>query len=258
MSRFLRYEACPRCRSIGRDNRGDNMGVYSDGSYHCFACGYHKSPKHFNVLGTNGKVENVNKDLLPFDFTREVPTRALTWLLQYGMPYSYWQESIGYSPREERLVFCVGRSSNGLPGSSLAFSIGRYVGDDKSKRKWYVWGNAHQHCEVVAASCSQGSESSGNNVVLVEDLISAHKIAYSGAAEAIPLFGTRVFGDVIHYLSTVDKTVYLWLDKDQEAHTKKSAMRLQMLTGNPVHIIHTEKDPKWLSSEQIKKELNNT
>ncbi len=253
MSRFLRYEACPRCRSVGRDNRGDNLGVYGDGSSHCFSCGYHKFPNHTTFLAKH-VTQNVAKDLLPFDFTREVPTRALTWLLQYGMPYSYWQESIGYSPRDERLVFCVGQP--------MAFSIGRYVGDDKESgkqpRKWHVWGNAHQHCEVVSRNShsAQGSDTDRDNVVLVEDLISAHKIAYSGAAEAIPLFGTRVFGDVIHYLSTVDKTIYLWLDKDQEAHTKKSAMRLQMLTGNPVHIIHTDKDPKWLSSEQIKKELN--
>ncbi len=248
MSRFLRYEACPKCRSIGRDNRGDNLGVYSDESLHCFSCGYHVSPRVYKSQNLTKEQANVAKDLLPFDFTREIPTRALTWLLQYGMPYSYWQESIGYSSRDERLIFTVGQP--------MAFSIGRYVGDDKSKRKWYVWGNAHQHCEIIRNYSAESNSADRDNVVLVEDLISAHKIAYSGAAEAIPLFGTRVFGDVIHYLSSVDKTIYLWLDKDQEAHTKKSAMRLQMLTGNPVHIIHTEKDPKWLSSEQIKKELN--
>ena len=40
-SAFIRKDACPKCQAMGRDNSGDNLGVYDD-HVHCFSCGYHK------------------------------------------------------------------------------------------------------------------------------------------------------------------------------------------------------------------------
>ena len=37
----VRKEACPKCQAVGRDNSGDNLGVYDDDHVHCFSCGYH-------------------------------------------------------------------------------------------------------------------------------------------------------------------------------------------------------------------------
>jgi hypothetical protein len=37
MSRFLGYEACPKCRDRGGDRAGDNLALYADGGKHCFA-----------------------------------------------------------------------------------------------------------------------------------------------------------------------------------------------------------------------------
>lgn len=39
MGEVIRHEQCPRCAEEGRDNAGDNLGIYPNGSY-CFACGY--------------------------------------------------------------------------------------------------------------------------------------------------------------------------------------------------------------------------
>ncbi len=40
----LRKEACPKCRSVGKDRTGNNLSVYlnSDGteSMHCWSCKY--------------------------------------------------------------------------------------------------------------------------------------------------------------------------------------------------------------------------
>lgn len=239
---FLNYEACPRCVGIGRDNRRDNLGRYSDGSLHCFSCGYHRFPKHYSVPEVK---PNVSKSLLPADFTREVPTKALQWLLQYGLPYQYWKESIGYSPRDERLVFTV----------SNQFSIGRYVGANietlaksKQPRKWYVWGDSHKHCEIVG---------DGTVVVLVEDLISAHKVGQ--VATAIPLFGTRVHPCHLYFLLNDTRPVVLWLDKDQELQVRSRALQLESLINRPVKVITTDKDPKAISFQEIAnklKELN--
>ena len=49
-SNLIRHEQCPKCAQEGRDNAGDNLGIYDDGHNHCFSCNYHTS----NQLGGNG------------------------------------------------------------------------------------------------------------------------------------------------------------------------------------------------------------
>jgi hypothetical protein len=187
--------------------------------------------------------------LLPFDFTREVPTTALRWLLQWGLPWSYWKDSIGYSPAEERLVFTI--------GTPLAFSIGRYVGEpNKSKRKWYVWGDCHRHAEIVGASSSAGTSADPRNyVVLVEDLISAHKVAAAGFT-SLPLFGTNIHKPALYFLMQEQRPIMLWLDKDQQGKVNGKAVNLGMLTGQPVKIVISDNDPKSYSIATLKEILN--
>ena len=40
MAHFVRHAKCPECTKLGKDRDGNNLGVYSDGSVYCFACGY--------------------------------------------------------------------------------------------------------------------------------------------------------------------------------------------------------------------------
>ena len=234
----MNTEPCPKCRALGNDTRGDNLVLYKDGGKHCFACKYHVFPKSYKTI-TDNTINNVPKSLLPFDFTREVPSSALPWLLQYGLPYSYWSSMLGYSPSSERLVFQV--------GEPISFSIGRYVGTSyPGSKKWYVWGDCHKHVERIG---------NGATVVLVEDLISAHKVASAGYL-AIPLFGTHVHNPVIYFLLTTNKPVVLWLDKDQGFNVRKQALRLSSLVPQTVNIITTDKDPKCLSITTIQELLN--
>ena len=237
MSRCIKHGPCPKCRELGNDNRGDNLAIYDDGGAHCFACGYHSYP-NINYRLQPKVHAKPNTNLLPFDFTREIPTRAWEWLLQYGLPYSYWKAHCGYSPKEERLVFCV--------GEPLQFSIGRYVGTSGDKpKKWYVWGDCHKHCEVIGT---------GEKVILVEDLISAHKVAQ--VTQAIPLFGTKIHKPHLYYLLNTDQDIILWLDKDQEFNSRKTAIRLQSLINKEVKVITTDKDPKCLSLDKIQTTLS--
>lgn len=245
-----REEPCPKCRERGADSRGDNLVVWPDGSAHCFSCNYHQFPKHYVP---RLKELNVAKALLPSDFTREVPATALKWLLQYGLPWSYWKDQIGYSPSEERLVFLV--------GSPTQFSIGRYVGlalSERTPRKWYVWGDSHKHAEIVAACSSSDAVPSGaeaqDKIVLCEDLVSAHKIANAGFV-AMPLFGVNWHPCHVYYLMQAQKPIVLWLDKDQAGSIMRKAMGLQTLTGCAVASVSTDKDPKALSFKEIQEQL---
>ena len=246
MSRFLRYEACPRCRARGHDNRGDNLGRYDDGSAHCFSCHYHEPSKFANVFNPHREAINVPKSLCPTDFTREVPTKCLQWLLQYGLPYTHWQPLIGYSEYYQRLVFEV------KDETQLYFTIGRYFGEEK-KRKWHVWGDCHKHTHVLRAP----HDTEHSPIVLVEDLISAHKVNHAGFT-CIPLFGTNVSNPILYYLINANQPVALWLDKDQELNAKKQAMRLGSVIGQPVKIVTTDQDPKELMFSVIQEKVNGT
>lgn len=257
MSRAIGTTACPRCRDRGADSRGDNLVEYADGGAHCFACGYHRPSRRFVP-------KLIEKDYheqtsLPADFTREVPGIAWKWLLQYGLPMSYWRPYVGFSPKDSRLVFTC--------GDPAFFSIGRYIEHEgnsevrqregstlhgvaasRAARKWFVWGDSHKH-----AIC-YGDQDAGTTVALVEDVISAHKVGR--LAIAIPLFGTVVHPCHIQLCKHIGLPIKLWLDKDQQGTTYKKAAHISMYTGLPVEVVHTDKDPKELDLETIKGTLN--
>lgn len=243
------YTPCPRCRAAGGDRSGDNLATYSDGSRHCFACGFHEFPKHYI---RKVKEERVEKDTIPRDFTREVPAAGWKWLLQYGLPYTYWKPYTGYSPSTERLVLTYGNPPR--------FSIGRYVGSDARERarvdpgfrKWRVWGDRLGYAEVLG-NTNPDSPEGLMPVVLVEDIVSGHKVAQ--VAPCLPLFGTAVHRKAIQALVPLKRPVALWLDEDQYGYLPKKIGRLQTFLDVPVRFIRQRKDPKEYSLDEIKEIL---
>ena len=238
MGRVIQKTICPKCRENGGDSRADNLLLYEDGGGHCFACGYHLYPKHYNPVIKQEKDYHATA-LLPADFTREVPAKAWKWLLQYGLPISYWRPFVGYSERDSRLIFTV--------GDPVCFSIGRDL-TGEVKRKWFVWGNSHN------TAVSYGQQESGTKTVLVEDIVSAHKVGR--VSISIPLFGTVTHPCHLNLIKHIGLPVVLWLDADQAPYIRKKATQISMYTGLPVEIIQTNKDPKALSEEEIKELLN--
>jgi hypothetical protein len=245
MGKCIGYEACPKCTLAGRDRRGDNLARYGDASAHCFSCGYHIHPKYY-VREVKEEHGTENKAVLPSDFTREIPAACWKWLLQYGLPYSYWKEFTGYSPAEERLVLTVGRP--------VRFSIGRYIAGSGGKgteanrqapRKWRLYGEGHGYVEVLG----RVDEGPGR-IVLVEDIISWHKVAQ--VAPCVCLFGTGVHNEAFKILNKHKMPVIIWLDADQRSLLAPKINRLQTFLNVPVTWITTEKDPKGYSLEEIK------
>ena len=232
------YSPCPRCRERGKDSRGDNLVSYPDNGSHCFSCGYHVNPIGFRALV---KRETYDTKVLPYDYTSEVEPAGWKWLLQWGLSYSYWKPFVGYSSAFGRVVIKVGDSSN------PAFSIGRLVEPDKEGRKWYVWGDCHSHAELLGDK--------GACTVLVEDIVSCHKVAQ--VAECMALFGTEIHKAHVYALRDgTSRPIVLWLDEDQKGYVQKKALRLQMLTNRPVTIVHTRDDPKGLPIKDIKEVLD--
>lgn len=120
-------------------------------------------------------------------------------------------------------------------------------------RKWYVWGDSHKHAEIVAACGS--SDVKDKPVVLVEDLVSAHKVANAGYI-AMPLFGVNWHPCHVYYLMQEQCPVVLWLDKDQAGTIMRKAMGLQALVGCPVRTVVTDNDPKALTFKEINEQLS--
>lgn len=241
MSRFVHHEQCPKCALRGGDRRGNNLGVWADGARYCFSCGYQVRPTYRSTQLNNliGETDDKAKAVLPSDFSREIPGEAWQWLLQYNIPMSYWKTYCGYSEKDKRLIFTV--------GTPTKFSIGRAINPTMGASKWKVYGDKSSYVEVI-------NEQIPEQVVLVEDLISAHKVGLAGFT-AIPLFGTSI-GDIhIKKLQALGRPVSLWLDQDQYSLLAKKIGRLQSLVGASVRHITTRLDPKCLSTQQIKEEL---
>lgn len=256
-------EPCPKCRERGRDRRGDNLVRYSDSGAHCFSCGHHEHPK-----GIQPKVKEQNGNAheegpLPRDFTREVPAMGWRWLLQYGLPYSYWKEFTGYSPATERLIL--------THGNPVEVSVGRFVGANPEDQgalqlwsggvgglqlrpsqpvpKWRMWGD-----RLRSATLLEPKERRSDEVILVEDIVSAHKVREAGYT-AIPIFGSNIYPKVLSTLRPLKRPVALWLDGDLWGVLPPKLNRLQAFLNVPVRFIRTDKDPKEYDVEQIRATL---
>lgn len=235
----LKYEPCPKCRARGADSRGDNLVAYPDGGKHCFACGYHEQQTGWRPAAETGlKGDFLDKTVLPSDFTRQVDPAGWKWLSQYGLPISYWQNHCGYSPKEGRVVFPI-------PRQNPVFSVGRLVETDKFPEgsRWKAWGDKTQHAEII------GDVALSPITVVVEDLISAHKVGQ--VYTTLPLFGINASTAHLKALQRLSKPIVLWLDWDQRGLVAKKATRISLLTGLPVYVLHTRKDPKLLSVKEI-------
>jgi hypothetical protein len=125
--------------------------------------------------------------------------------------------------------------------------VGRLDGQGSAGRKWHVWGDSHQAVEPLQ------SKDGGRSIVLVEDILSAHKVAQ--VTQTIPLFGTRVYPKTIKYLREQKKPIIVWLDKDQEDTMPAVCTRLGLLTGQSVRYITTDKDPKFYTASEIQELL---
>lgn len=266
MGKVVNLEPCPECRKQGKDSRGDNLARYSDDGAYCFACHYKEPPRTRALLAeflNKGKKDDSTSKILPASFTREVPQRAWQWLFKFGLGFTYWKEKVGFAPSEDRLIFLV--------GDPVAFSIGRYIppglfgspeggvqvgegssdgsvvsSETRTPRKWYAYGDPHKHCEVLHPDSGPGE-----TVVLVEDIVSAHKVGRE--TTCIPLFGTQIHKPHLYYLMNQNKPIRIWLDKDQEHNVHKMTLHLQSMVDVPVSVIITEDDPKWQSFETIRK-----
>ncbi len=230
-SHVIRKEACPECRRVGNDKSGDNLAVYSDNHCFCFRCGYSTGRKSFTTTAK----PNPTAIVLPADVTTELPVEARSWLGQYQLArLDLNRNHVMWSERWSRIIFPY------FNEAELLAWQGRYVGNDKTKAKWFSQGKIHEIIHPMQVN--------QRNAILVEDIVSAIKI--SRICGAIPIFGSSVSAKQILRLKTVVDEVWYWLDPDMRAKSVKMA-RLSELLGLKAHVIFSDKDPKEHSHDDI-------
>ena len=223
-SHVVRKEPCPECRRIGNDRSGDNLAVYSDGHTYCYRCGYTSGRKKIAQTVSHPQCQIV----LPSDVVTQLPYEARQWLNKYELTrLDISRNHVMWSEKYSRIVFPY------FNEAELLAWQGRYVGEDKTKAKWFSQGKIHEIIHPLQVHQRQA--------VLVEDIVSAIKV--SKICGAIPIFGSSVSTKQILRLKSIVDEVWFWLDPDMRGKSLKLA-HISNTLGLTAHTIFSDKDPK--------------
>ena len=222
MSNFVGHQSCPKCGSR------DNLGEYDD-HYFCFGCKYYKVKDDIHSIRSrfNNKNNN-NKEAEMLGKFGEIPRNAMKWLLSYGISQEDIKEfGIKWDIKNQLLVLI----------DTAKYWQGRSF--DKHKPK-YMSSGAKPYTVY----------GSSDKVVLVEDIISALRIAKTKQFSAIPLLGSTLAYDWEEPLTKTFKTVFVWLDRDKAINALRIKRKLQQ-RGVDSQVIVTDNDPKEYSKGEI-------
>lgn len=232
---FLHHEPCPSC------NSRDNLGRYADGSAYCFGCHYYEPPNGRTDPRDRGTSKSKDFANPPGDCGYEFSSECLNWLEKYGITVQeLYERQVCWSPQRQQLVFLfdndIWQARNFSPAS---------------KTKYFTQGNINEHLPVY--SCASGDCRDSSTVVLVEDCISAIKIARQ--CDSMPLLGSNINHSKLYRLRHFYDTAVFWLDSDKYAEAQKLAQRGK-LVGLSTRVIYTELDPKEYDDETISQLLS--
>lgn len=250
MAKHLRNERCPECAKLGRDRHGDNLGVYDDGSYYCWRCGYHKYGNTLPTIGRDQQSSTVTPAVvLPSDVDTYIPAVARSWLGKYNftendilnnrlMWSEYWQQLIfPYFDKYNNLVAWQGRS----------FGEPRKQSDGRPRPKWFSQGDLKKLYHILPIK-----EIYEGEVVLVEDIVSA--IVVSKVCPAMPIFGSKIGLERFKTLSGRFSGVVLWLDPDMKTQMVVEAKKASLF-GLDSRVVFSDRDPKEHTEGEIKWQL---
>lgn len=183
---------------------------------------------------------------LPYDVTRELPTRAQLWLNQYNVTKEEIQKyNFMWSESYERLILPVYR------GGSLVYWQGRYFGNNSGSPKYI---NTRSKRTEVWFDTGGANEST---LVLVEDILSAIAVSRVPGYRAVALLGCFLSDEMLTRLQSEGKQVCVWLDLDKQCKSRRYSKRLNAF-GIKARSIITTKDPKEYTPTKIEEFLSCT
>ena len=230
MTNFIKHMPCTNCGSK------DNLAEYED-HYYCFGCGYWKAKNDLNSIRSRLSAPgdgSLQSNELNITTTTNIPSKAMQWLLQYGITKSDIQSyNIGWCNDLNILVLV--NTPNYYQGRSFTTGV-KYKSKGKKPLLWY--GN-------------------GGILVCVEDVISAIKVSKSNPDVTVtPLLGSNISPELTQTILERFKTVRVWLDRDKAIDAVKQARNLKQ-KGIDAEVIVSPKDPKDYSTGEINEWLRN-
>lgn len=171
------------------------------------------------------------------------PREARLWLYKIGMNNDdirkagfYWCE------RLERVVLPV----YGAAGEVLYWQA-RFVGPKLDRPKYLN--------PLVDKSSFFARYGEGTEIVLTEDILSAYKVGR--VSEGWALLGTSLSNHQCKSILEDGRSVSIWLDPDGAGRNAASKIFKQLTAyGVNARIIRSERDPKLLTREDIRRRLN--
>lgn len=272
-----RAKECPNCEGTGNSPAVQITRKEDGWLWSCHRC-RNAGQKHYSGFFPDSKAgpEDVKKIVdqmdnpkhkdnrpevvtLPSDMSSTMPPKALVYLYdRYFEPATIGRFGIGWSQSFKRTIFPVYKyaalhdpvSKTVAWARDLVGWTGKKLEDDTSEKpKWHtVRQRDIKHPRFTAPPDIWDKK---KRVVLVEDVISACRISDVGIM-SIALMTTYLPYELYNVLRGWD--VRVWLDDDAY---DKSVGYFSKLNGNGVQAlsIHTKKDPKDLSPDEIEEEL---
>lgn len=246
-------EPCPKCRAKGADTRGDNLHRYPDGHGYCFACHYVDFPESFRPEKESIASSNEPQDLaLPKDATDAIDFTALQWLTRYDITMEeVRQYKMMWSPKQQFLIFPIyqsmGWNDMELYPDALSMKMGAWQArtfNSNWKAKYYNVGPLH---DVFTIFNLIGGD--GNFIVVVEDMLSAIRVARKYAA--LPMFGSMLTMAQLHHIKdSIIENIIFWLDEDKCEEGMQMAKQATQLGFGATFIV-TKHDPKDYEDVEI-------
>lgn len=232
MARVTGKKRCPSCEKAGKDKHKDNLILYNDGSAYCFSCGYYEHKNKIFIQKTEPiKIEG---EVLPEDIVPLNKNHAgYYWLKEYLNKIPHW---ILWSPNKQWLIFPYF-----IDGRLECWQARNFSG---SGPKWLTFGKPTDIVYVLGT---------GEEIVLVEDIVSALKIEQAGGC-ASPLFGCIIPMNRLLRLSSRFSRVRVWLDPDKALEASQQAYKALKLGFN-ISTCKTDKDPKEHTDDFIRETL---
>jgi hypothetical protein len=262
--------------SINKDAACQLTRKYDGWYYHCHRCmaaGFisdgNRSPstvmKAIDKLKepTNQIIANIS---LPSDFTPmkgkrkdNVPWAAYHWLWGNKLIEDDFKKfNIGWSNIYQRIIFPCYATAYLLPSESRATKLLGWIGREpfyssKKTRPANIPKYLTKRAEGLKWLHYHVPTKSSENIVLVEDCVSAIRVSNATRWHGLAMLTTHIPARLL--ISLKNMNVWVWLDADAMSQAVKRTASLRAL-GLNAKFVHTLRDPKHYDNLAIYKILN--
>jgi hypothetical protein len=264
LANCIDHERCPACAKRGRDNSGNNLGVYDDGSKYCFSCHYYCPPTgNWVTDGRSAILQDEQRSLerrsvkLPQDamsVSRHI--KGIDWLLQYGLTMKeifdnliLFSEKGVYLQRKDETVEQLVIFPFYGNADELIFWTGRNLAYTGTGTKWVIKGKPANLIHGIYPDMYKAGVGKFETCCVCEDVISAIKLGR--IVPTFALFGKNINERLLKYLSVNFSVLLIYLDFDAVSDALALMQKMKPYFDQ-VRVIVSTSDPKCYGTEELR------